>query len=240
MFPIPFYDVLEVLPSKKFNFTQSGIKIDSLSRDNLCVKAYDLIKEKYSIQPVYMHLQKNIPMGAGLGGGSSDAASILKALNELFNLNISNIELLHLASCLGSDCPFFIDSKPKYCTEKGESMNALNVDLTGLFVKLVYPNINVSTKQAYSNVKCDIPTNNLNNDIHQQINKWKLAISNSFEESVFQIFPILSSIKQSLYAQGAIYASMTGSGSTIFGIYENLPPKAKCFHKDDFEFICAL
>ncbi len=240
MFPIPLYDVLEILPSSRFCFTQSGLDTDCLTKDNLCVRAYHLINDNYAIDPVYLHLQKNIPMGAGLGGGSSDAAYTLKALNQLFDLKIKNTELSEMASFLGSDCAFFIDSSPKLCTSKGEIMSKVKIDLFGCYLKLIYPNIHVSTKQAYSNVKCHISKNNIKQDVENPIIMWKNTITNSFEQSVFQLHPILSSIKQSLYDEGAIYASMTGSGSTLFGIYDKEPHKSFVLKKYYFEFICAI
>ena len=240
MFPIPLFDIIELLPSDKFTFKQTGIKIDSPIKDNLCVRAYHLIKKNYDIEPVYIHLQKNIPMGAGLGGGSSNAAFVLKGLNSMFDLKISKSELLEMASFLGSDCPFFIDSIPALCFSRGELMESICINLTGFYIKLIYPAIHVSTKLAYAGIKCNEIDKQLKKSILKDKRSWKNEISNSFEKNVFLKNPILSKIKNELYADGAIYASMSGSGSSIYGLFDKEPLKSREYPANVMEFIFSL
>tara|TARA_Y100000385_G_scaffold218019_1_gene227241 strand:+ start:538 stop:1347 length:810 start_codon:yes stop_codon:yes gene_type:complete len=240
MVPIPLYDVLEVKVQNKFQFIQTGIKFNNHQEDNLCVKAYNLLKKDYEIDPVYIHLHKKIPVGAGLGGGSSDSAFTLKALNDLLELKISDEELKSLSEKLGSDCPFFIDSTPKYCVGRGEIMQSLNIDLSNLYLKVIYPGIHISTQKAYSLVEnyaslqyfLDIDTSS--------VSEWKNQFKNSFEEPLFKAYPELKKIKGTLYDEGAKYASMSGSGSTIFGLFEKKPDYSNNLPVSYFQLIEKL
>jgi 4-diphosphocytidyl-2-C-methyl-D-erythritol kinase len=153
MLSVPLFDILEILPAEEFSFKQSGLHVDSEPSSNLCVKAYDLVKQTYNCPPVYMHLRKQIPMGAGLGGGSSDAAHVINGLNQLFELNIPIQEREYLAAQLGSDCPFFIGGTPKIATGRGEILHDISVDLSGYHIKLIYPTIHVGTAEAYAGVE---------------------------------------------------------------------------------------
>jgi 4-diphosphocytidyl-2-C-methyl-D-erythritol kinase len=222
-YPIPWCDALEINKSDKFEFTTSGLSIDGSSNDNLIVKAYLLIKERFNISACKIHLHKQIPMGAGLGGGSADAAFTLSALNTLFNLKLSTKELESLANLLGSDCPFFIENTPKYVTGKGEIMESINLDLSGYYIKLVNPNIHISTKTAFSNTNPKASDFDLKESILKPIYQISKCIQNDFEESIFSENPILESIKIQLKNEGALFTSMTGTGSTIYGIYKNEP-----------------
>lgn len=240
MVPIPLYDVLEVKVQKKFQFFQTGIKFNNHNEDNLCVKAYNLIKTNYDIDPVYIHLHKNIPIGAGLGGGSSDSAYTLKALNDLFKLNISNEELKILSKELGSDCPFFIDSTPQYCTGRGEIMQKSNIDLSDFYIKLIYPSLHISTQKAYSLIKkyASLQTYfNLNKMVPSD---WKNNLINSFEIPLFKEYPELKKIKENLYNEGAFYASMSGSGSSIFGLFKIKPSYSSQLPDSHFQMIKKL
>ncbi len=222
-YPVQWSDILEIIPSEKPipTFQSSGLAIPGEESSNLCLKAYQLLKDKISGQAPLIHLHKIIPMGAGLGGGSADGAFTLKMLNEIYSLGLTNEELKDLARKLGSDCAFFIDNKPVFCFEKGDRFEDFDLDLSQKFIVLVNPDIHISTAEAYSGVtakKSDIP---LKSALKEPIHTWKSSIKNDFEEHLLLKYPALSEIKETLYAQGALYASMTGSGSTVYGIFEN-------------------
>ncbi len=223
MHSIPLFDILEILPADEFSFHQSGLVVDSEPNSNLCVKAYQLMKQQYDCPPVYMHLRKQIPMGAGLGGGSSDAAHVINGLNELFQLTISVEERENIAAQLGSDCPFFIEGTPKIATGRGEILNDVTVDLSGYNLKLIYPAIHVGTAEAYAGVAFYEGEKRISQILKQNIKNWQVELTNSFENSIFQKHPLMLEIKENLLQEGAVYAAMSGSGSTIFGIYEELP-----------------
>jgi len=223
MIPIPLYDIIEVLPSQKVEWKQSGRQIKGIASDNLCIQALDMIAARYSIDKVYMHLHKRIPFGAGLGGGSADATFVIKALNELFALNLDINEQRNLASELGSDCAFFVENRPQLSTGRGEILRPIEIDLSGYTIVVIKPLISVNTAQAYANVYISGDRNRLHNDIQKPITEWKHCIKNDFEHSIFKRHPQLAQLKQDLYTQGAIYASMSGSGSAIFGIFQYPP-----------------
>jgi len=210
-------DMLEILPAKHFSFSSSGIAIPGNS--NICVKAFELLKSDFDITNVIMHLHKQIPIGAGLGGGSADGAFALKALNEIFRLELSIIELEDYALQLGADCPFFIDNTPKYVTGKGGKMKEIDLDLSVYELKFVFPELHISTTEAYGGVMPKQPETNLLDLISKPIENWKTTVKNDFEVSAFEKHPQLEKIKEKLYADGAIYASMTGSGSVIYGLF---------------------
>lgn len=222
-YPINWVDILEINKSETFEFTSSGLHIDTKHKNNLVVKAYQLMVDRYNISPCNIHLHKQIPMGAGLGGGSADASFTLTAINSLFELNISTNELETLADTLGSDCPFFIDNTPKLVTGKGEVMSKIEFDLTGYYIKLVNPNIHISTKQAFSGIQPkNSETDYKNFSLSLLENN---EIINDFEVSVFPTHPVLKEIKNKLAIEGAFYTSMTGTGSTIYGIFKDEPIK---------------
>ena len=210
-------DMLEILPAKHFSFSSSGIAIPGNS--NICVKAFELLKSDFDITNVIMHLHKQIPIGAGLGGGSADGAFALKALNEIFKLELSIIELENYALQLGADCPFFIENSPKYITGIGEKMRKINLDLSSYKLKFIFPELHISTAEAYEGVIPCQPKTNLLDLINQPIENWKTIVKNDFEISVFLKYPALAKIKEKLYTDGAIYVSMTGSGSVIYGVF---------------------
>src|SRR3954468_8815487 len=208
-YPIQLRDALEVIESKEkgatgIQFTSSGISIPGNSDDNLCCKAYHLIHADYFLPPVTVHLLKTIPIGAGLGGGSADAAFFIKLLNETFELGISWGEMHHYAKQLGSDCSFFISNKPVFAEGKGDTYESINLDLSTYFIALIYPNIHINTSTAYSLVRPVKPTRSLEEDIlNLSIEDWKQYIHNDFEKSVFVAHPELKGIKEKLYAHGA-------------------------------------
>lgn len=218
-YPAKLYDVVEANPATTLQFESSGLEIPS-SGKNLCEKAFELIKDKYTVQPISIHLLKNIPIGAGLGGGSSDAAYVLKMLNKMNNLGLNNEELKSYAEKLGADCPFFIDNKPVFAEGIGTSFQEIDVDLSDYFIVIIKPDIHISTVEAYQNVIPQIPKVDLKRAIQLPIQEWKFHIVNDFELGIFQKYPTIEKIKHALYEQGALYASMSGSGSAVFGIFE--------------------
>jgi 4-diphosphocytidyl-2-C-methyl-D-erythritol kinase len=224
-FPISIKDALEIIIEPDANaapitFTSSGLAINGDPSDNLCFKAYELLKKDYPTIPnIKMHLHKQIPMGAGLGGGSSDGAFTLVALNQLFDLHIPEHKLMQYALTLGSDCPFFILNSPAYATSRGEILKPINVNLDGYTIIIVNPGIAISTKLAFSLITPKVPDSNLEFIICESVSTWKDNLINDFEEPIFNSFPELANIKETLYQKGAVYASMTGTGSTVYGIF---------------------
>lgn len=211
-------DILEIAKSDTFNFIKSGIKIPD--GENLCEKAWKLLHKDYEIGNVRIHLHKQIPIGAGLGGGSSDASFTLKALNKLFELNLSTLELEKYALLLGSDCPFFINNRPKLVEGIGEKMTDIDLDLSEFKIRLINPDIHVSTKEAYSGVIPQEPDVSVEEIIQLPVNEWKEKLRNDFEDSLFKKYSQLAKIKEDLYHEGSIYSSMSGSGSVLFGIFK--------------------
>ena len=209
-------DILEIIPGEDFSFSSSGISIPGNS--NICTKAYDLLKADFGIENVQIHLHKQIPIGAGLGGGSADGAFTVKALNELFDLKLRNTELEKYALQLGADCPFFIENTQKYVTGKGEKMNEIDLDLSAYELKFIFPELHISTAEAYVGVILKHPETNLLDLMSKPIENWKGKVKNDFEISAFEKYPELEKMKEKLYADGAIYASMTGSGSVLYGV----------------------
>ncbi len=222
-YPVPFKDALELIPSTNadIEFTATGLAVDGNAADNLCVKAYHLLKKDFrEIPAVKIHLHKAIPLGAGLGGGSADAAFMLKLLNEKFKLNLSTNQLISYALQLGSDCPFFIINKPCLATGRGEVLEEIAIDLSAYKIVLINPGIHINTGWAFSNITPALPVKSIKEIIQQPINTWKDELKNDFETAVFTAHPAIKEIKETLYTQGAIYAAMSGSGSTVFGIFE--------------------
>lgn len=231
-YPIGLCDILEVVPSETctdYSFSSSGIAIDGDPEDNLIVKAYHLLRSGYQFPAVDISLVKQIPFGAGLGGGSSDAAFMLKALNEMFGLKATPLRLEKLAAKLGADCPVFIKNKPVFATGIGNVFKSIKLSLKGKFLVLVKPNIHVSTPEAYSLVAPEKPEVSLVEHIQRPIAEWKDVIKNDFEKSVFAKYPAIEEIKNNLYEMGAVYASMSGSGSSVYGIFESAPEKNDLF-----------
>ncbi|MBR4265020.1 MAG: 4-(cytidine 5'-diphospho)-2-C-methyl-D-erythritol kinase [Bacteroidales bacterium] len=224
-YPVKLFDSLEFFQSEtgKDNFVISGIKIQSDGKKNLVERALDILREKFDIPPLEIRLFKNIPAGAGLGGGSSDAAFFLKAANEYFRLGLSREQLIEEASRLGADCAFFIDDEPKFATGKGNIFHdAPQID-PNLNILIIKPDFGISTALAYSKVKPQPAKTDLLEDFKKPVSEWKNLIKNDFEEFLFPDFPKLKELKERLYANGAIYSSMTGSGSALFGIYDSIP-----------------
>ena len=210
-------DILEIVKSEKFEFTKSGIIIPD--GENICEKAWKLLHNDFGVGNVNIHLHKQIAIGAGLGGGSADASFTLMALNKLFDLKITNKELEKYALQLGADCPFFIENIPKLVEGIGENMSPINLDLSEFIIRLINPEIHISTKEAYSGVVSQIPELSVEEIIQLPIKEWKNKLKNDFEVSVFEKHLKLKELKENLYKEGALYASMSGSGSVLYGVF---------------------
>ncbi len=220
-YPIPWSDLLEIIPSDTLNFDSTGLSIPGEVHDNLCLKAYGLLKTDFDLPPVHIHLHKLLPTGAGLGGGSSDAAFTLRTLNEIFKLNLSTTRLSEYASKLGSDCAFFVQQKAMMGTGRGEILSPVTISLKGKFMVLVKPDIHVSTAEAYAGITARRPSQSVQKTIEEtSITEWKDLLTNDFEDSVFKTYPRIRELKERLYQLGATYSSMSGSGSTVFGIFD--------------------
>lgn len=226
-YPIGWNDALEVIESPEaetdLSLRLSGIPIAGRPEDNLLYKAYRLMKEKHALPKITVYLHKALPMGAGLGGGSADCAFFINQLNTQFSLGLTEEERLNIARPLGSDCAFFIKNKPVYAYEKGDVFREIDLDLSRYFIAVVFPNVHSNTKEAYSLVKPAKPANDLPETIAQPLHTWKDSLSNDFEASIFAKYPVVQTTKQALYEAGALYASMSGSGSAVFGLFEQLP-----------------
>ncbi len=238
-YPVAFKDALELITDTTNNtgieFTGTGLLVDGKAADNLCVKAYYLLQKDFPRLPaVKVHLHKTIPMGAGLGGGSADGAFVLTLLNEKFKLNISTPTLLDYGLQLGSDCPFFIKNKPCYATGRGEILEDIAVDLSSYKMILINPGIHINTGWAFSNIKPASSKKSIKEIITQPVETWESELCNDFEVPVFEAHPEIKAIKDSLYNQGALYAAMSGSGSTLFGIFDTKPDTTSFKNKNYF------
>jgi 4-diphosphocytidyl-2-C-methyl-D-erythritol kinase len=222
-----FCDVLEVLTNdgNSDEFTTTGLHIDAPSGDNLCMKAVKLMRTYVNIPPLKIHLHKAIPSGAGLGGGSADASFMLTLLNEQYNVGLSSSKLEKMASTLGADCAIFIKNEPVLAKGIGNEFYACNLSLSGCWIKIIVPSIHVATSTAFSRLNPSKASYNLENIHTLPIEEWKNNITNDFEASVFTHHPEIKKIKEALYNQGAIYASMSGSGSSVYGIFDHQPQK---------------
>lgn len=252
-YPIDWRDALEIIPINEnpgtVKFKQTGIVVDCDPELNLCVKAYRLLQQKFPDLPaVSMHLEKQIPFGAGLGGGSSDGAHALLIIRKLFNLPISDSELESLAARMGADCAFFCrcanqyntfanngNLTAQYCEGVGHELEYHPLSLKGKYLVIVKPPFGVSTKEAYSNVHPMKPVKDLCNLLMLPLEEWKTSIKNDFEDSVFPLHPELQKAKDILYAHGAIYASMSGSGSALFGIFNEDQPQCQNWFEQGYQ-----
>ncbi len=226
-YPVPLKDALELIPSpdstdeKTIRFTQSGLTITGDTANNLCIKAWQLLKDDFpQIGAVDCHLHKVIPMGAGLGGGSANGAFMLQLLNEIFHLALTPETLSYYALQLGSDCPFFITNKPCLASGRGEILTPLSLDLSNYRFILVYPGIHISTAEAFAGIRPANPTLPIMEIIKHPVTEWKDLLLNDFEKPLSATYPILAAIKEALYRHGAVYASLSGSGSTVYGLFE--------------------
>jgi 4-diphosphocytidyl-2-C-methyl-D-erythritol kinase len=221
-YPVNLCDALEIVPAEKGQtaLVQSGIPVDGKPEDNLVMKAYNLLKKEYDLPEIAIYLRKQIPFGAGLGGGSSDAAFMLKLLNDFAGLQLSFEQLEEYAGRIGADCPFFIRNKPVFAEGIGTVFSPITVSLDKYHLVLVKPSVSVSTKEAYAQVKPRLPNVPLKELIRLPVNEWRNKLINDFEAGIFAQYPEIGEIKQKLYTEGALYASMSGSGSSVFGIFD--------------------
>jgi len=238
-FPIHIQDVLEIIISYNktvdVDFSSSGLTIAVNTESNLCVKAYQLLKKDFELPSIKVHLHKTIPMGAGLGGGSADAAFTLKLINDAFSLKLNNNQLIQYALQLGSDCPFFIINKTCFATSRGENLIEIPLNLNNYQLAIINPQIHISTAWAFSKISPKQQKISLKEAIKQPIETWKQNITNDFETPIFKEYPTIKIIKETLYNNKAIFAAMTGTGSTVFGIFEkNIIPFDFNFPKEYF------
>jgi 4-diphosphocytidyl-2-C-methyl-D-erythritol kinase len=235
-YPLNWCDAVEIIPisdnnalSASLHFTQSGLSIPGKEADNICLKAYKILKKDFpGIPAISMHLHKTIPTGAGLGGGSANGAFTLLLINKKFNLNLSPEQLFQYALQLGSDCPFFVINEPCYATARGEKMEMLTLNLSSYSFLIVYPSIHINTAWAFSMVTPAYPPKPVKTIVQQPVETWKEELVNDFELPVFSQYPQIAQIKKSLYDNGALYASLSGSGSSVYGIFsKNKVPDLK-------------
>jgi len=222
-YPVMIKDALEVVVADKLSFESSGLEIPGRVEDNLCIKGYHMVRKDFDLPPVKIHLHKHIPIGAGLGGGSADAAFFIRLLDQKFNLGMSNDQMLGYARQLGADCAFFIQNKPVFAFDRGDEFEPIKLDLSNYKIVVVMPPVHVSTSEAYGGVKPAPVEQSLMELIYKPVNEWKNFIKNDFETSVFKNHPIIRGVKAALYEAGAVYASMSGSGASVFGIFDTTP-----------------
>ncbi|MBS1652731.1 MAG: 4-(cytidine 5'-diphospho)-2-C-methyl-D-erythritol kinase [Bacteroidetes bacterium] len=229
-YPINWADAIEILDkdddkNTDFNLTIEGLAIEGNVNDNLIYKAYRLIKEQYpQLPPLNVILYKTIPMGAGLGGGSSNAAFFINAVNSIFDLNIPLSNRLIIASQLGADCAFFIENKPVFASGIGNIFSNINLNLSAYYIAVVYPKVHSNTKEAYQLVKPQKAKYNLKDVIENcPVSEWKNFLKNDFEEGIFKKHAAIAELKEKIYQNNAIYASMSGSGSAVYGIFIKKP-----------------
>ena len=237
-YPIPLHDNLSISSLKMsdapYQLQTAGHKIEGNSEDNLIVKVYKQLAEEFDLPPLDIYLYKRIPMGAGLGGGSSDAAAMIKLLNETFDLGLSTADMERRVARLGADCAFFVQGKPTFATGIGDILTPIELSLSGMHLVLVKPDIFVSTKEAYGGIVPATPEHDLLEAIKAPITEWRHTVSNDFEKNVFRLHPEIAAIKQTLYDMGAVYASMSGSGSTVFGLFQHAVEEAERVFDDCF------
>ena len=247
-YPVPIKDALEVqvmddaFPSEvDCDLKVSNMLIEGDEQRNLVVRAYQLLKQDFPQLPrIHTHLWKGIPSQAGMGGGSSDCAYMIRLLNEMFQLQMSDSQMIDYAARLGADCPFFIKSTPCYAEGIGERMEAIALDLSDWYIGVVRPDIPVPTKEAFSRIHPHYPQKNCREVVKQPVESWKDGLINDFEESVFALHPEIGEVKERLYRMGATYAAMSGSGSALFGLFRQTPELLSQEFSDMFTFSCKL
>lgn len=222
--PVGFRDILEIVPCSEGEaaFVQTGLKVPGMPGENLCLRAFQLLRKKIP-GGIKMHLHKVIPMGSGLGGGSSDALSTLTILDAVFSLELNEQQLQEYAGKLGSDCTFFIRNQASFATGRGNKLKPVELNLGGYSIIIVVPPVHVSTAEAYKNVDVKKPFESIPAILKSSPDEWKGRLVNDFEESVFDLYPAIRETKEKLYAAGAVYASMSGSGSSVYGLFDQPP-----------------
>lgn len=245
-YPIPIMDALELscmddsFPSTyPCDLKITNLTIDGNEQQNLVVKAYRLLSQDFQLPRIHAHLYKGIPTQAGMGGGSSDCAYTIRAINEMCSLQLSNQQMINYAAQLGADCPFFILSTPAYAEGIGEKLTPISLSLKGWYIAVVRPDIPISTKEAFSLIRPHFPIHSCRECVSNPIETWKDTLTNDFEQSVFTLHPELGKIKEQLYQLGATYAAMTGSGSSLFGLFCH-PIEIDKYFPQDFTFHTLL
>ncbi len=224
-YPIQTKDALEFIESNEMKLDQTGLVIDIPIEQNLMVKAYRILQNDFDLPPLHFHIHKTIPSGAGLGGGSANAAASLIAINQYFNLGLDRDKLHSYAAQLGADCAFFIKNSPVYATGKGDEFQSISLDLSPYYIWLIRPDFGISTAQAYGRIVPQKPEFDLRQVIAEKPENWENRLKNDFETHLFSAFPKLVELKAFFYSQGALYSAMSGSGSTVFGIFDHYPQK---------------
>lgn len=220
-FPLPLYDVIEFIEDLQTDISVIGQHIPGLPENNIIIKAWNLLKKDFpTLPPVHFYLLKNIPAGAGLGAGSANGAHTLLALNQKFSLGLTEPQLMHYALQLGSDCPFFMLNKPSLAKGRGEVFTTPRIDLSGYQLVIVNPGIHISTPWAFSQITPAAPVTSLESALTRPVAEWKQLITNDFETAVFKAHPEIKEVKDGLYEAGAIFALMSGSGSSVYGLFE--------------------
>jgi len=246
-YPLQITDALEIIENRQtsktepYIFTATGLEIDTDTEKNICIKAYQLLKNQFpSVKDILIHLHKVIPSGAGLGGGSADGAFTLKMINKLFELKLNEKQLIQFAASLGSDCPFFIINKPCFASGKGELLEEVPLDLSNYKLFIVNSGIHIDTATAFKDIVPEQPNKRVKEIIKEPLSNWKNQLSNDFEKVIFPRYNVIEKIKDTLYEAGAIYASMSGSGSSVYGIFEKKMTINKVFPPHYFvkELIC--
>lgn len=237
-YPIPLRDNLELRELRNsdapYALQLAGQAIEGNPDDNLIIKVYKQLKEEFDLPALDIYLYKHIPLGAGLGGGSSDAAFMMKGLNEVFELGLSDYEMERRLAGLGADCAFFVQNVPAYATGIGDELTPIPLSLKGMYIVLVKPDVSVSTREAYAGVTPKEPEHDLLKALRRPVTEWRDRVVNDFEPSVFAAHPELAAVKQTLYDMGADYAAMSGSGSTLFGLFSRPVPEARKVFKEHF------
>lgn len=226
-YSVDWTDILEIVPGPKHSrgieIHISGLRVHGKHNDNLIVKAYNQLCADYALDAVKVYMHKQVPMGAGLGGGSADAAAMLRSLNEIFQLKISVAELEQRAAKLGADCAFFIEGKPVYATGTGTEFAPCSLNLNGWHIYIIHPGIHVGTAEAYSGVVPKKSEVSIPEILSCPVEEWKHSLRNDFEISVFAKFEEIAAVKENLYKHGAVYAAMSGSGSAVYGLFREKP-----------------
>jgi len=246
-YPVPITDALEVFPMDPTfpsdvdcDLKVTNIHIDGDEQRNLVVRAYNLLKKDFPTLPrIHAHLYKGIPTQAGMGGGSSDCGFMITLLNKMFKLGLYEQQMIDYAAQLGADCPFFIVNRPSYAEGIGEKLQPVPLDLKGWYLAVVRPAIPVSTKEAFSLITPQHPVKNCRDIVLQPVETWRDELTNDFEKSVFAIHPEIGAIKEQLYEMGAVYAAMSGSGSSLFGLFRN-PVSLDCFDEEGAFKTCLV
>lgn len=244
MVPVPWRDVLEIVPAQgeSTTLTVTGRHVDRPTEKNLVMKAYRALEREVSLPPVDIYLRKIVPDGAGLGGGSADAAFTLRGLNELFALGYSDAELARVASGLGADCPFFIYNRPMLCTGTGTDMEPIDLDLSGLTILIAKPRVSVPTAAAYSRTTPAIPATRISDIISRPVADWQGVLKNDFEASVFPAYPAIAEVKERIARLAPLYTAMSGSGASVFGLFasDKLSPSAAELFADCDTLVATL